>query len=207
MTPGFNDGIFDEAAGWIPHGTDPAHLQRYRIRDGRIYCETILAIHAGADRIMDRLMGRWTWWRKGLAMDFQRHGDGSTEQVLAPVWWYWARIRIRAYAPVPSPERGGLRIPMSLSGTWVGPSTFDIFPDAGRPAWSLLRGRFHGVENHVPLFGDDIAARAHLGAESGTLFPPFPKGTGLPGLVRDLEMENPGERESSGAWVWGRLAG
>jgi hypothetical protein len=183
----WNDHLFDGPDGWIAPGRSLGHAQRYQLRDGLIYCESVVAMRAPVDMIVDRLLGRWNWWRKGTARAFQRFEDGSSVQVLAPVWWYWARIRVRSSVPVAWGE-GGVRIPVRLSGTWVGPASWDVFPDPARPGWSIVRSRFHGVENHVPFFGDDIATRAHLGAEAGNLFPPFPKGTGLVGLAAELKM-------------------
>ena len=57
----------------------------------------------------------------------------------------------------------------------------------------MIRGRFHGVEYHVPAIPNKLAEGLHLDAESGTMPIPFPKGTGWVGLLNKLEGCSPVE--------------
>jgi hypothetical protein len=54
----------------------------------------------------------------------------------------------------------------------------------------IIRGRFHGVEYHVPAVPNVVAEWLHLDAESGTMPTPFPKGTGWVGLLHKLEKRS-----------------
>jgi len=61
-----------------------------------------------------------------------------------------------------------------------------VYPDESAGAL-IIRGRFHGIEYNVTGVPDQIAEGLHLGAESGTMPAPFPKGTGWVGLLHRLE--------------------
>jgi hypothetical protein len=65
----------------------------------------------------------------------------------------------------------------------------DVYPNERGDAM-MIRGRFHGVEYHVPAIPNKLAEGLHLDAESGTMPIPFPKGTGWVGLLHKLEARS-----------------
>lgn len=76
---------------------------------------------------------------------------------------------------------------MMMSGHFTGPVTNDAVLDERVPGGCILRGRFHGVVSTVPFLPDEMVTKAHLRAETGTLYPPLAYGTGYSGLKRRLE--------------------
>lgn len=191
VSAGPQDEFFDEP-GWTWVRTDPPFTLRHRLQDGRIFCETAMTVPGKRDRAVQLLSGRWTWWRHGRATRFVAHADGSTDQVLSPVWWNTTRIGLHMMPPTASPfSQSAVRFPVTLSRHFVGPSTIDVVPE---PTGLLtIRGRFHGIENHVPAVPAWLAALLHLSAESGTMPFPFPRGTGWRGLAAALARDA-GER-------------
>jgi hypothetical protein len=62
----------------------------------------------------------------------------------------------------------------------------DVYPNRSGDA-IIIRGRFHGVQYHVPGIPNKLAEWLHLDAESGTMPAPFPKGTGVARGIVNLE--------------------
>ena len=133
------------------------------------------------------LRGPWNWWQHGRSSGFQVNPDGSTSQVLSPIWWNFTRIRVQVFPGRDLPGAGGIRLPILLSRHFRGTASIDVYPNPSpNPTGGgiVLRGRYHGVENHVPFISRERATRIHLGVEAGTLTFPFPAGTGYRGLFR-----------------------
>ena len=174
------------AGGWSDATIDPRFVQR-RIKGERlIFCETVTRVHGSRDVVVAKLRGPWTWWSRGRTTGFRTNADGSSEQTVAPVWWYIARVGCRVLPPVKPPgDERGVRLPIHLSRHFVGLQTIDVIdaPDDN----VIVRGRLHGVENHFPISGIELVITVHLGAEAGTLFFPFPRGTGWCGLAAAVE--------------------
>lgn len=133
------------------------------------------------------MASKWDWWTRGRITDFAQKTDGTVRQRLFPVWYYWVSVVLDARPIVALPGSDGWRVPMIMSGHFTGPATNDVLVDPRLPEGCLLRGRFHGVKSTVPFLPDSLVARAHLRAETGTLYPPFVRGTGFSGLRRRLE--------------------
>jgi hypothetical protein len=187
--PVFHDDWFDNLRDdWVQSYSDPHFQQRYLHQDGAIYCETLMTVHAGdvAGDAMTLICGPWDWWEHGHIADFAANTDGTSDQVLSPVWWFVTRVALHIYPPVALPDLKGKRAPMMLGRHFTGAASMDVYPN---PAGSavIIRGRFHGVEYHMPAIPNAAAEALHLGAESGTMPLPFPKGTGWVGLLKRLE--------------------
>ncbi len=123
------DHIFEDSTlDWIPRQPSPEYVQRHLARKGAIICETILTIPGSTDidDAVPLILGRWDWWRHGRARNFSPHKDGSSDQVLLPVWWFITRVTLHILPPVPLPERDGVRIRLMLGRYFVGHSTMDI---------------------------------------------------------------------------------
>lgn len=183
----FQDQRFEQPGQWSYSYLDEHFEQRFLEDDPLIFCETRMTVH-GAPALEDAvalIRGPWDWWEHGKISDYEESPDGTTFQTLAPVWWFITRVGLRIETPVEL-AGGGVRIPMTLSNDFTGPSTIDLLPgrDGGR---MVVRGRFHGVESHVAAAPVAWAEALHLEAESGTMPLPFPKGTGWAGLLRRLE--------------------
>lgn len=187
--PIFNDALFeDPACGWVESYTDVHFRQRHLDRKGPIVCETLMTVHGSTDTdiAISLICGPWDWWDHGTIADFRLNPDGSSHQTLSPVWWFITRVGLEIFPPVDLSDLRGRRVPLMLTGDFTGPSSMDVYLDpAGGPM--IIRGRFHGVEYHVPAISNNIAEGLHLEAESGTMPGPFPKGTGWVGLLRKLE--------------------
>jgi hypothetical protein len=185
----FRDDLFDNPTGdWVQSHLDEHFQQRYLDADGPIYCETLMTVHGTTDAelALSLITGPWDWWEHGNIADFTTNEDGSTDQVLSPVWWFITRVGLHISPPVDLPDLHGQRVGLMLSGHFTGPSSMDVYL-ADRPDAMIIRGRFHGVEYKVPLIPDSLAEGLHLEAESGTMPSPFPRGTGWVGLLRRLE--------------------
>jgi hypothetical protein len=191
MQLNFHDEVFDNPTHWIHHYKDRRFDQRYLGEGDVIFCETTMKVRCSVEAAVSLLCSPWTWWEHGRSINFHSNDDRYTEQILAPVWWYWTRVGLRIFPPVELPGSGGHRIPLLLSRHYQGPASIDVFPNPGSSDAVLIRGRFHGVENHVPFVPLILAERVHLRAEAGTFFFPFPKGTGWCGLWRRLESRAP----------------
>lgn len=177
--------------GFTGYVTDPRFTQRCLIEEGLIICETVTEASCTPEEALRQVRGPWDWWDHGKALDYTP-GAEFTDQVLAPVAWFITRVSMRQYQPIPIeapefPGLSGLRVPVSLGIHFRGTATVDIFEKPGAGQGVILRGRFHGVQNHVPGAPTFLAARMHLRAESGKLYWPFPQGTGFRGLLRRLE--------------------
>jgi hypothetical protein len=196
----FRDDLFDNAAGeWVQSHIDEHFRQRYLREEGPIYCETLMTIHGttDADVAITLIRGPWDWWEHGRITDFTINGDGSSDQVLSPVWWFITRVGLHIFPPVDLPELKGRRVPLLLTEHFTGWSSMDVYPNARGDAMTI-RGRFHGVEYHVPAIPNKLAEGLHLDAESGTMPIPFPKGTGWVGLLHKLEARSPVENAICG---------
>jgi hypothetical protein len=191
--PIFRDDLFDNTAGeWVQSHSDEHFQQRYLREDGPIYCETLLTVHGNTDTdaAIGLICGPWDWWEHGRITDFKMNGDGSSDQILSPVWWFITRVGLHIFPPVDLPDLKGRRTPLMLTDHFTGPSSMDVYPDEGGDAMTI-RGRFHGVEYHVPVIPNQVAEGLHLDAEAGTMPIPFPKGTGWVGLLHKLEAPSP----------------
>lgn len=187
------DDLFDTPSNdWIESFSDQHFRQRYLHREGAIYCETLLTAHGttDAEAALDLICGPWDWWDHGRITDFISNVDGSSEQVLSPVWWFITRVGLEIEAPVDLPDKNGQRVHMLLTRHFTGPTTMAVYPDPTGDAL-IVRGRFHGVEYHVPAIPNRVAEWLHLDAESGTMPLPFPAGTGWVGLLHKLEHPQP----------------
>jgi len=186
----FEDARFDDpAAGWVEFHVGAHDRQRHLPHTDRIYSETVVDSRGSVEDAIRLLRGRWEWWQHGSASGFQQNADGSTSQVLAPVWWNFPRMALQIFPGIALPDTdpagaGGIRLPMLVSRNFRGVASIDVFPRS--PGGVVIRGRYHGVENHIPLMPLGMATRIHLRAEAGNLSFPFPSGTGFPGLLRRL---------------------
>jgi hypothetical protein len=186
----FRDERFRKG-GFKEYVTDPRFVQRCLIEDGLIICETVTEASCTVEEALAEIRGPWDWWDHGKALDFKA-GPDYNDQVLAPVAWFITRVRMRHFHAMPfeAPEFQGLtghRVPVLLSKHFRGTATVDVFEKSAPESTVILRGRFHGVENHVPGAPTVLAAKMHLRAESGKLYWPFLQGTGFRGLLRRLE--------------------
>jgi hypothetical protein len=185
--PHFRDDVFDKPAGWIHYYKDGRFDQRYVGGADLIFCETIMNVRCTIEAAVSLLCSPWTWWEHGRSIDFHSNDDRTIEQTLAPVWWYWTRVGLRIFPPVSLAGLAGQRVPLLLSKHYQGPASLDVYPHPSQKDSVCIRGRFHGVENHVPFLPVMLAETVHLRAEAGTFLFPFPKGTGWCGLYRRLE--------------------
>jgi hypothetical protein len=95
-------------------------------------------------------------------------------------------VRLHIFPAVALPDLKGRRVPLVLSEHFTGPCSMDVYPGESSKEVTI-RGRFHGIEYHVPTIPNKVAEGLHLEAESGTMPAPFPKGTGWVGLLGKLE--------------------
>ena len=191
--PIFRDDLFDNGGGdWVQSYSDEHFRQRYLRNDGPIYCETLMTVRgtSGADAAIALIRGRWDWWEHGRVTGFTTNADGSSDQILSPVWWFITRIGLHGLPPVDLPDLKGRRVPVLLRKHFTGWSSIDVYPNE-RGDGMIIRGRYHGVDYHVPGVSNKMAEGLHLGAESGRMPTPFPKGTGWVGLLHKLEMGLP----------------
>jgi hypothetical protein len=191
----FRDDLFDNAAGdWVQSHLDEHFRQRYLHEEGPIYCETLMTVHGttDADAAIALICGPWDWWEHGRITDFTTNEDGSSDQILSPVWWFITRVGLHIFPPVNLPDLKGRRVPLLLTEHFTGSSSMDVYLNERGDAMTI-RGRFHGVEYHVPAIPNKLAEGLHLEAESGTMPIPFPTGTGWVGLLNKLEGRSPGE--------------
>ncbi len=182
----FLDHVFDDLTlGWIPRHPRPGYVQRHLPGKDLIVCETVLAIPGSAnpDDAVPLILGPWDWWLHGGAREFSLNNDGTSDQILLPVWWFITRVTLHILPPIALPGTAGVRIRLMLGRYFVGPATIDIFPDHSSRSL-IIRGRFHGVEYTVPCLPTSCGCYLHLGAESGTMPFPFPKETGWVELER-----------------------
>ncbi len=124
----YQDQRFDEG-GWVHFYQDERFDQRFRDLDGLMYCETILIVRSSIDAAASMLCGPWTWWDHGRSMDFRLNEDLSCFQYLKPANWFWTKIGMRIFPPVPR-GYGNRKLPASArkcllvaihrgtSGTW-----------------------------------------------------------------------------------------
>jgi len=184
--PCFRDELFDSSTSdWVETYSDEHFRQRYLRRGGPIFCETLMTVRgAGADAAIALIRGPWDWWQHGRAADFRTNPDGSSDQMLSPVWWFITRIGLHGLPPINLLDRAGRRVPVLLLRHFTGWSTMDVYPDE-RGAL-IIRGRYHGVDYHVPGVSNKMAEGLHLQAEAGRMAFPFPKGTGWLGLLHKL---------------------
>lgn len=185
----FRDKLFDDGAlDWVLSFSDEHFRQRYLREEGPIYCETLMTVHGtcDADAVVPLICGPWDWWEHGRITDFATNGDGSSDQLLSPVWWFPTRVGLHLFPPVSLADLKGWRVPILLGRHFTGLSSMDVYPDLKSDA-TIIRGRFHGVEYNVPAVPNILAEGLHLHAESGTMPLPFPKGSGWVGLLHKLE--------------------
>jgi hypothetical protein len=187
--PRLRDDVFDAPGrDWAETQVDEHFTQRYLRDESLIFCETLMRVPKTTDigAAAALIMGPWDWWEHGGITDFKVNEDGSTDQILAPVWWFITRVGLHIFPPHELSEGKGQRMALLLTGHFAGPSSMDVYVDE-RAAGMIVRGRFHGVEYTMPAVPGKVAEGLHLGAEAGTMPPPFPKGTGWVGLLHRLE--------------------
>jgi len=117
----------------------------------------------------------------------ETHGDA--DQALALLrgpWSWWGRGHAREYSELRGNNTGQILVP----GSFDGPATFDVISHPGTNRLTI-RGRFHNVQDNVPIFPQHFVTRSHLRAEAGVLPFPFPQGTGWLGLRNLLEARLP----------------
>lgn len=184
--PVFCDERFLQPDGWVRFSEAEGFAHRYlRNSSKRVVCETIMTTRGDATAAIALLHGPWDWWGRGRIARFEVLEDGSTDQILIPVGWYWAHVRMRILPAVELPELRGWRLAGRMTGSFSGSISFDVYP--GPEAGTLnIRGRFHGISEKIPG-PHEFVTKCHLRAESGTLHLPFPRGTGWVGLKRRLE--------------------
>jgi hypothetical protein len=185
----YMDDEFDNPTGkWIETPINEHFWQRHVDDATIIVCETIMTVHGTTDLqpAIDLICGPWDWWEHGRITDFVSNADGSSDQILSPVWWFITRVGLHILPPVDLPGLKGKRMGLMLSGHFVGPSSMDVYLNE-REDGMIIRGRFHGVDYTMPAIPNLIAEGLHLGAEAGTMPVPFPKGTGWVGLLHKLE--------------------
>ncbi len=193
----FRDALFENSsADWFDSYSDEHFRQRYLLHEELIYCETLMSISGttSVDTVVDLIRGPWDWWDHGAITDFVANSDGSSDQILSPVSWFITRVGLHTFPPVGLSDQSGVRVPMRLTEHFTGSTSMDVYSNESRDGL-IVRGRFHGVEYHLPAVPNKVAEWLHLDAESGTMPPPFPKGTGWVGLRR---MTETGEGASSG---------
>src|SRR5437763_4706706 len=107
--PSFRDDLFDTpASDWVESYSDEHFQQRYLRRDGPIFCETVMRVRgASADKAIALIRGPWGWWAHGRVTGFRTNADGSSDQMLAPVWWFITRIGLHGLPPTDSPDGKG----------------------------------------------------------------------------------------------------
>src|SRR4051812_45541176 len=96
------DDLFDDPAReWVESHADGHFRQRYLKEPGPIYCETLMTVHGTTNpgAAVELICGPWDWWEHGRITDFKMNDDGSTDQVLAPVWWFITRVGLRIFPP------------------------------------------------------------------------------------------------------------
>lgn len=186
----FQDEKFSNRTGWTHFYQDERFDQRYWDDNRLMFTETIMSVRCSLETAIVRLNGPWSWWDHGCCLDFRLDSDGSSSQFLKPAAWFWTKIRMHIFPPIALPDINGFRLPIILSKHFVGVASFDVYPSLTADDTIILRGRFHGVENHVPLVPLWMATKRHLRAEAGTFLFPYPRGTGWVGLYRRLEADH-----------------
>ena len=190
----FADETFAAPEGWQPFYRDERVQQRDFPHPSLIFCETVMAGHGDIQAASQLVLGPWTWWRHGRSTGFCKNSDGSTSQVLSPVWWNFTRIGVQVFPGQPLGPAGGIRMPIRLTRHFLGPASIDIYPNPSGDG-IILRGRYHGVEDHVPLVPRPRVIKIHLGVEAGNLNFPFPRGTGYTGLLSLVDKPGGGSNQ------------
>lgn len=185
--PIFQDDRFDQPGDWEYLNEDKDFSQRLLRVNDYIFAETLMPMRGDATEVLAMYRNQWDWWPRGISRDFRRREDGVTDQILIPVWWYWVQVGMRFFPPVELPG-SGWRLPGYLTGSFVGPASFDFIPIEGTDS-IMVRGRFHGAQDFVPFIPHNYVSKSHLRAEAGTLPWPFGPGTGWRGLRTRLEAE------------------
>jgi hypothetical protein len=187
-TVNFRDDLFDNPGReWVQSFSDEHFQQRHLLEQGAIFCETLMIARGttDADAAVALIRGPWDWWEHGRITDFSSSGDESSDQILFPVWWFITRVGLHIIPPVELPDLKARRVSIMLSKHFTGPTSMDVYLNETGDAL-IIRGRFHGVQYHVPGVPNALAEWLHLDAESGTMPEPFPKGTGWVGLLHRL---------------------
>jgi hypothetical protein len=189
-----NDSIFEKGEGWREFYRDDRFAQRYLVEGELLYCETLMDVRCSPDAAVSMLQDSWDWWNHGRILSYRRNPDNSIEMDLKPIHWGPSVVHHHFFPPVKLTTMEGVRLTALLSRHFDGPATWDVSSKPGSAGAIAIRGRFHGVKNRIPVpfMTNQRAARIHLGAESGTLSFPFPRGTGWVGLYRRLEATGPG---------------
>ena len=110
--------LSDNASGdWVQSHSDEHFQQRYLRNEGPIFCETLMTVHARLDTsaAINLICGPWDWWEHGRITDFTVNPDGSSDQILSPVWWFITRVGLHIFPPHDLPELKGRRAPLLLT--------------------------------------------------------------------------------------------
>src|SRR5580658_9595917 len=122
----FVDDLFDNPTGdWVQSHLDKNFRQSYLREEGPIYCETLMTVPGtttDADTAIALICGPWDWWEHGRITDFATNADGSSDQILSPVWWFITRVGLHIFPSVDLPDLKGRRVPLLLSEQFTGPS-------------------------------------------------------------------------------------
>jgi hypothetical protein len=188
----FCDDRFEREEGWEPYPCPEGFAQRYLRDSDRIYCETRMWAAGAAEAALREICGPWTWWLHGRTNGYRQIPDGSSEQVLSPFWWAHTRIVLHLFPPIPLVE-GGWRVPIELRRHLVGTASMDVLELQDGNGLEI-RGRYHGVEDRIPMLPGPLAIPIHLRAEAGSS---FPRGTGWCGLRARLDAYSGSIRQRS----------
>ena len=189
----FHEEIFAQTAGWTHVYSDARLTQRCRIEPrGAMYTETRLTIAAPVDAVVAKLRGEWTWWRNGRYCNRVELPDGTIAFEHFP---FGHNVHLNSVMHPPlALETGGWRLRVEISDYMTGTTYSDVVPRADGS--TELYSRFSrcwvsGPYRFLPYPGH-IAVRIHLAAERGRFI--WPRGTGFPGLIDELEQPGRGPR-------------
>lgn len=201
----------EHPSGWTNFSSGDGIRQRFLIEDDLIFTETAIVIRATPQQIVAALRGDWSrWWQGGeyellgydcdtrTECDRELPADGRPDTVDYALWpaGKLGGIGIRAHERIHPPRTqadGSLVVDIDLDDCCVGPAYFQIVDM--EDGWLSVYGVFNGVADNTLLFTTGQLAKNHLRAEAGTLRDQalgslFPDGTGLPGLIRCLELDD-----------------
>ncbi len=92
------DERFDQGR-WTTKAAPARFTQRHLDGEPLIFCETVMSVHGSLETAVNLIRGPWQWWRSGRITGYHVNADGSSDQVLSPVWWYTTRINLHILPP------------------------------------------------------------------------------------------------------------
>jgi hypothetical protein len=175
--------IFADTHGWTTTRADSEFVQRYKIIDDLIYCESKATAHGTVADAVSLLRSEWDWYA-GTVEDFTVHADGTRTYHL----WPTGKLGlVNVFETMSRPialRNGGVRLEVQLDGYGEGLAYVEIRP-ASSGEISIV-GRFDGVRSTV--LPTTFFAKKHLEAEGGKLgLPFFRNGGGFAGLKSAVE--------------------